>query len=117
MKKKCLLLIILISCKTIKPVIIDEAKTSTSTSYLTYWKSKGYEYGVVNYKIQKSRTGKGSWTTLPSGTFQPKHLPDSNTYIFTLPKTSLANYYRILATMLNKQTFTLDTKYLSTTAK
>lgn len=110
--KKCLLLIILISCKTVKPVIIDEARPSATNAYMTYWKSKGHEYGVVNYKIQRSRNNK-TWTTL--STIPPKFLPDSNTYIFTLPKTSLSNYYRLIATMLNNKTFTLDTKYLSNT--
>lgn len=110
--KKFLLILIFISCKTAQPPVVEESRPSvTQKAYIAYWKSKGYEYGLVNYKIQKSKNNK-NWVTID--TIAPKKLPDSNTYKFTLPKTGIPNYYRIIATMI-KGTFTLDTKFLQNT--
>lgn len=110
--KYILLVLILISCTATKNA--EDRPDANPTNYVVQWKSKGHEYGTVNYKIQRSRNNV-SWSTLI--TVSPKFFPDSNIYTYTLPRTALSNYYRIIANMIKGAPFTLDTKYLPNTTQ
>ena len=90
--------------------------TCSSSSYVPYvftWKT-GNEFGVVNYKIQKSSNNK-NWSTI-GGAILPSLRPDSNIYQVNLPNTKIAYYYRLYITMVNGS-YNSDPVYLKTTAK
>lgn len=103
-----MILVSFVSCNVTKPP--EERPDVTSKIHTAIWVSKGNEYGVVNYTLQKSRTGKSAWSTIVN--IAPKHFPDSNIYKFQLPKTTLSNYYRVYITM-TKGTYVSKTQYLS----
>lgn len=104
-----MILVSFVSCNVTKPPV-NPPDDVTAKVHTAIWKSKGNEYGVVSYTLQKSRTGKSSWADIIS--IPPKHLPDSNIYQYKIPKTVLSNYYRVYITM-TKGTYTSKTQYLS----
>lgn len=119
-----IILLGLISCKTAQLTQNTASKPSiVSTPFVAVWICK-QESWVQNYKVQKNKTtNKSGWTTLGQPII-PKFNKDSSIYTYQLPKTSLPNYYRVLATGLiydyvKKKivtvTFNTDLIFLSTT--
>lgn len=114
MIRYAIIFLILVSCKTAKPVVTNSARSNVvaSVPYTATWICKN-EMFVVNYKLQKNKTnGKSGWVTI--ATFLPKNLLDSSKYTYALPKTSIANYYRVLANCV-KGTYTTLSIFLSNT--
>lgn len=112
MRKYAIILLGLISCKTTQPTQpVIAVRPVVTTPYVATWVCK-HENFVISYKLQKNKTnGTAGWTTI--ATFTPKN-KDSAVYTFTLPKTGIANYYRVSATM-KKGTYTTLSIFLSNT--
>lgn len=114
MIKRIVILLILISCKTTKQSETEILSRSTpviAVPYVIKWIAKNETF-VVSYRIQKSKNNK-NWTTIGEA-IKPVLTQDSSVYNITLPKTSIANYYRVLATM-KKGTFNTLSIYLINT--
>lgn len=107
------ILLIFFSCKTVQPIVNNAARSNiVAIPYVVTWVCKNEKF-VLNYKLQKNKTNnKSGWTTI--GTVLPKNLPDSNKYTYILPKTSIANYYRVIANC-TKGTFNTTSIYLLNT--
>lgn len=113
MIKKAVILLILLSCKATQPTAIFQLRSSlTYTPYSINWVSKN-ELFVLNYKVQKSKNNK-NWVTV--ATISPKSMSDSNVYSYSLQKTSVAYYYKVLANC-TKGTFNTASFFLANTLK
>lgn len=102
MIRRIVILLILYSCsasKTSKPMDNTSARPSVIvyTPYVATWICENETF-VQSYKLQKNRTQSVTgWSTIGQPIL-PKKLPNKNIYTLQLPKTSISNYYRVLAT-------------------
>lgn len=95
------MLMFFMSCMASKPPVVVDPEPrppiALPKKYIVTWKSVGGEQGVVSYQVQKSKNNR-SWTAIKPVVL-PRFQNDSNVYHFLLPTTSVANYYKITATV------------------
>lgn len=99
MKICAIILLGLISCKTAQPTqpVVAGRGVVATKPYVATWVCEN-ESWVQNYKLQKNKSNNASgWTTIGIP-IVPKYNTQKNTYTYTLPKTSIPNYYRVIAT-------------------